>query len=168
MLDRLRNKWLASGAYQDYSARDLSERRIILGLCLLIGAAIIWGLLWQPLANWSNGEQQRHQTQQSLLEWLQANEQNARNAAKVTPGGAKTDGLLTVVSRTAAQANLQLTRFQPESSGGVSVVLQKQAFNDVIRWLDDLQSNEGVQVMQASLDADPLSGRVNARFSLRR
>ena len=168
MLDGLRNKWRASAAYQNYSGRDLSERRIILGLCLLVCAVVIWGMIWQPLANWSNGEQARHQRQQSLLEWLQANEQDARSAAKLEPGDTKADGLLTVVSRTAAQANLKLTRFQPESSGGVSVVLQKQGFNDIVRWLDNLQSNEGVKVVQASLDADALSGRVNARFSLRR
>jgi len=48
------------------------------------------------------------------------------------------------------------------------VVLQKQAFNDVLGWLNLLEANEKVLVVQASVDADTLSGRVNARFSLRR
>ena len=100
-----------------------------------------------------------------MNDWLLVNEEEARKSRGITPirGG---EGLLTIVSRTADNAQLKLTRFQPESNG-VSVVLQKQSFNDVLGWLDVLEKQEQVLVVQASVDADSLSGRVNARFSLR-
>ncbi len=168
MLDKLLNRWHNTSAYRSYAVREPNERLIILAVVLLVAAVLVWTVLWQPVSNWSASAQQKHQQEQTLNDWLAANESRARASA----GDAKApktaaEGLLTIVSRTAEQSGLKLTRFQPESNG-VSVVLQKQSFNDVLRWLDLLENNEQVLVVQASLDADTLSGRVNARFSLRR
>ena len=148
--------------------RDPNERMIILAVVLLVSAVLIWTLLWQPVTGWSASAQEKHQREQTLNDWLVANESRARSTAgDADAPRAAAEGLLTIVSRTAEQSGLKLTRFQPESNG-VSVVLQKQSFNDVLRWLDLLENNEQVLVVQASVDAHTLSGRVNARFSLRR
>lgn len=168
MLDNLLNRWHSTSAYRNYAMRDPNERMIILAVVLLIGAVLIWTLLWQPVSDWSAQSQENHQREQTLNDWLVANESRARaSAGDETAPRTAAEGLLTIVSRTAEQSGLKLTRFQPESNG-VSVVLQKQAFNDVLRWLNLLENDEQVLVVQASVDADTLSGRVNARFSLRR
>ena len=169
MLDNLLNRWYTTPVYRNYAARESSERLIILAVVGLIVAALLYLLLWQPLANYSAGAQQSHTREQTLNDWLYANEARAREAAQSGGGTAvpSSEGLLTIVSRTADKAQLKLTRFQPDRDG-VSVVLQKQAFNDVLRWLEMLDKEAQVQVVQASVDADALSGRVNARFSLRR
>jgi len=167
MLDKLLNRWHGTAAYRNYAVRDAGERTVILLVLGLIVASLLYLLLWQPLANYSANAEQSHTREQTLNDWLLANENNARQAKKKGPTTSPTEGLLTIVSRTADKAQLKLTRFQPDRDG-VSVVLQKQAFNDVLRWLDMLEKEAQVQVVQASVDADALSGRVNARFSLRR
>lgn len=168
MLNNLLNRWHATQAYRNYAMRDQNERMIILAVVALVVAALVWSLLWQPVANWSAAAQESHQREQTLNDWLVANAARARvSVGDSEQPGVAAEGLLTIVSRTAEQAGLKLTRFQPESNG-VSVVLQKQAFNDVLRWLNLLENDEQVLVVQASVDADSLSGRVNARFSLRR
>ena len=48
----------------------------------------------------------------------------------------------------------------------MSVVVQEQPFNDVLRWMERLASQHGLQVVQASVDAHG-GGRVNARFVIR-
>lgn len=168
MLDNLLNRWHSTAVYRNYAMREPNERVIIAVVVSLILAVLVWTLLWQPIAGWSSAAQKKHQEEQSLNDWLLANEQRMRATADdpKEPRSAA-EGLLTIVSRTAEQSGLKLTRFQPESNG-VSVVLQKQTFNDVLRWLNLLEANEQVLVVQASVDADTLSGRVNARFSLRR
>ena len=62
---------------------------------------------------------------------------------------------------------LVLSRLQPESNGAVSVVLQGQEFNAVIRWLHRLQETNGVSIQRVSLDADGRPGYVNAQLRLR-
>ncbi|MEM7217556.1 MAG: type II secretion system protein M [Pseudomonadota bacterium] len=168
MLERLKNEWFASSIYRNYAVRDAGEKRIILAVALLVLGVAVWSAVWQPISGWSQSAQSKHERQLALLDWMKQNEADARRIGM--PDGAAQageGGLLTVVSRTVEQAGLKLSRIQPERDG-VSVVLQKQAFNDVLRWLDTLEEREGILVVQASVDADALSGRVNARFSLRR
>ncbi len=166
MLNKLLDRWHATSAYRSYAIREPNERLIIVVVVTLIICSLLYLLLWQPLASWSASAAEAHEREQSLNDWMLLNEKEARE--RVLDGGPKTtgEGLLTIVSRTADKAQLKLTRFQPESDG-VSVVLQKQPFNDVLSWLNVLEKEEGVLVVQASVDADSLSGRVNARFSLR-
>jgi len=168
MLDKLLNRWHSTAAYRNYAMREPNERLIIALVIALVIAVLLWTLLWQPLAGWSAAAQAKHEREQTLNDWLVVNEKRARDTINdQSPRQRGAEGLLTIVSRTAEQSGLKLTRFQPESNG-VSVVLQKQAFNDVLNWLNLLESREQVLVVQASVDADTLSGRVNARFSLRR
>ena len=168
MLNKLLDKWHATAVYRNYAVREPNERLIIVGVATLVLCSLLYLLLWQPLSSWSSSAAASHEREQTLNDWMQVNETDARATAKTSEGRQTgSEGLLTIVSRTAEKAQLKLTRFQPESNG-VSVVLQKQAFNDVLRWLDILEKEEQVLVVQASVDADALSGRVNARFSLRR
>ena len=169
MLDKLLNRWHTTAAYRNYAMREPNERLVIALVAALVIGVLLWTLLWQPIARWSEAAQDKHQNEQTLNDWLVVNEKPARAAEgnPKRPGANGGEDLLTIVSRTADQSGLKLTRFQPESNG-VSVVLQKQVFNDVLSWLNLLESQEQVLVVQASVDADSLSGRVNARFSLRR
>ena len=169
MIARLTEAFRGTPIYRNYAGRDPSEQRIILGLTIAVAAVLIWMLIWQPVQNWSESAQQRHERAQGLLEWMQANEQQARDNPPQTRAAGPAEGrLLTVASRTAEQVGLKLASVQQQSAGGVSVVLQKQAFNDVMEWADLLQNTHQVQITTAGVDADNLSGRVNARLSLRR
>jgi len=167
MLDKLLDRWHGTAAYRNYAMREPNERLIIAAVVLIVVCGLLYLLLWQPFSNWSSSAAEAHDREQSLNDWLLVNEQQARDATIVSgPVQRRGEGLLTIVSRSADEAQLKLTRFQPESNG-VSVVLQKQSFNDVLTWLNALEKEAGVVVVQASVDADSLSGRVNARFSLR-
>ena len=164
LADRFRNSEL----YKNYAGRDQNERYIIVAVLALVVGSMLWLFVWQPVNNWANKSQERHLNSDNLFQWMQANEQQARQIGGRSPGAQSNAGVLSVVTDSAKENGLKLTRIQPESSGGVSVVLQKQSFNDVMRWLDLLQQQESIQIIQASVDADAVSGRVNARFSLRR
>lgn len=165
MLDNLLDRWHGTAVYRSYAQREPNERTIIALVVALVFCSLLYLLLWQPLSSWSTSAAEAHEREQSLNDWLLVNEDEARKRKGSRPQQ-RGEGLLTIVSRTAENAQLKLTRFQPESNG-VSVVLQKQSFNGVLGWIDVLEKQEQVLVVQASVDADSLSGRVNARFSLR-
>lgn len=168
MISKLTEQFRGSELYKNFAAREQSERAIILGLSVLILVSMIWLLIWQPVNNYAQASQERHLRLDTLHQWMQTNEQQARRVGGRSQAAAGNEGVLRVATRTLKQTGLELTRIQPENSGGVSVVLQKQPFNDVMRWLDLIQEQENLRIIQASMDADAVSGRVNARFSLRR
>ena len=54
----------------------------------------------------------------------------------------------------------------PKAAAGVSVVLQNQSFDALIKWIADLGQDNQVIVKQISIDGQSEPGLVNARITL--
>lgn len=150
-----------------YAGRDANERPVIIGVACLIAFTILWSVVWKPVSDWHDIETNRYENAQALLDWMRANEATARRAARAGASqGATRRSLLPVITRTANGEGITLNRLQPESSGAVSVVIQAQPFNSVLRWLNQMQENNNIVVQRVSLDAEGHPGLVNAQLRL--
>jgi general secretion pathway protein M len=167
MLENVNKAFTRSSVGQWYAGREPNERVIIGWLVFAVVLTVLWAGVWKPLSDWRAVEDNRYQNAHSLLEWMQANESRARSAAKGQQGNRAQRSLLPTVTTAAQAEGLVLSRLQPESNGAVSVVLQGQEFNAVIRWLHRLQETNAVSVQRISLDADGRPGYVNAQLRLR-
>ncbi len=157
------NQFAQSAAGRWYYGREASERMIIAALAALIVLTLIWLLLWKPIADWQSVTHNRYDNAQATLTWLQDNEQKAKASAG-SRAGAQDRSVMRVITQAANGQNLKLSRVQPESAGGVSVVLQDQPFNDVLLFVAQLVENNGVTVTRAAIDGSGLPGRVNAQI----
>ena len=167
MFETLKSQLDNSAIMRWYAGREPNEQPIIAALAGLVGLLILWGLIWQPVSDWQNLEQNRYANAQSLWDWVQANEQDARAAARSSsPGVASQRSLLPVITRAANTRGLKLSRLQPESDGAVSVVLQAQPFNDMLEWLAELEQRSQVSVQRITLDAEGQPGLINAQVRL--
>ena len=153
---------------QRYHALNDRERTIVnVGIGLVL-ATIFYLAIFGPIYTFHDSAVTRYQAQRAQLDWMQTHEADARRQARGSPTQRVQDqSLLALVASTAREFNVRLTRYQPESSGGVSVVIQQQSFNDVLRWTQRLTSRHQIQIIQASVDAHGTAGLVNARFSIR-
>ncbi len=167
MLEKMNQTFVRSSVGQWYAGREPKERLIIAWLALAVALTVLWAGIWKPLSDWRALEDNRYQNAQSLLEWMGANESRARSAANGQQGNRAPRSLLPTVTTAAQAEGLVLSRLQPESNGAVSVVLQGQEFNAVVRWLHRLQETSGVGVQRVSLDSDGRPGYVNAQVRLR-
>jgi general secretion pathway protein M len=59
-----------------------------------------------------------------------------------------------------------MSRFQPGSSGDVQVRLDNAAFDQVIRWLNDLESTQGVTTRELVIAQGSAAGLVNVSVRL--
>lgn len=168
MLESLKTSLAQSPPMRWYAGREPQEKPIIAGLTLLIGLSLIWLLVWKPLADWRDLSENRYTNARSVWDWVQANESQARQAAQgaARGGGGQTRSLLPVITRAANTHGLKLNRLQPEADGGVSVVLQAQSFNAMLKWLDELERQHKVNVQRVSLDAEGKPGLINAQLRL--
>ncbi len=146
-----------------YASKEANERRVIASLGLATFVVVFWLGVWQPIADWRDIETNRYQNAQALLDWLEANESRARAAARQASPAAAGRSLIPIITRTADAQGLQLNRLQPETNGVVSVVLQAQSFNDIVAWVAQLNENNGVTVLRASVDSQGMPGYVNAQ-----
>ena len=167
MWDRLENTLRDSVAGRWFTGLEAKERTLAAALAALVALAAIYAIVWQPLHAWSSDADRRYQHQLALLDWMRQQEGAAREAAQRGQGSPASGSLLTVVANSAASAGLQLLRYQPEASGGVSVVLQNQSFNALIEWLGQLEQRDGVGVKQISIDGQADNGLVNARINFK-
>ena len=165
MLENLKSQLQQSAVMRWYYGREASERPIIAGLALLVALSLLWLLIWKPIADWRDLSENRYVNAQSVWDWMQANESNARQAAR-GGGSSPNRSLLPVITRAANSHGLRLNRLQPESDGGVSVVLQGQSFNAMLQWLDELERQHKVAVSRVSLDAEGNPGLINAQLRL--
>lgn len=166
--DALQRRFMATGAGRWYLGREPQEQRVILALTILVVVALLWVMVWKPVSDWRETSDNRYQNAQAQLDWMKANEERGRAVARASSGSANTGGrsLLPIITRSAQAQGIQVNRLQPESNGVVSVSIQGQPFNDLLRWLHQLQENNGVDIVRVAVDAQDSPGIVNAQIRL--
>ena len=160
-IERLRDgplvrRWIA------LSAR---ERRLVTVGGVVLAAALLYVGVVAPVQAFHDAALMRQQQQQAQLEWMQRHQGEARRQ-RGTGAPVREQPLLTLVDGTAREFDLRLASYRSEGGGGVSVVVQRQAFNDILRWTRTLSERHGIRVIQASIDGQG-AGLVNARFVIR-
>lgn len=158
-----RDSWLA-GRYLALGQRD--RRALHIGLAVAV-AAILYTGVHQPIAEYRAAGVEDFLRQQSRLQWMQAHEARARRTGSEAAPKSSDQSLLMLVDNTAQAFDLSLTRYQPDSAGGVTVVIEQQPFNAILRWTDRLRAQHGLHMAQASIHAEADTGLVNARFRVR-
>ncbi|MYE11031.1 MAG: type II secretion system protein M [Gammaproteobacteria bacterium] len=162
LTDRLRASALAR-RYEELSAR---ERRLVNIGGAVVTAAIVYLGVVDPVRTFHDDAVERHRQQQAQLEWMLRHRETAARQESAAPQPARNQSLLTLIDQTAREFGLRLASYRSESGGGVSVVVQEQPFNDILRWTRTLASEHGIRVIQASIDGQG-AGLVNARFVMR-
>ena len=138
-----------------YVAKSPTDRLIIKILAALIAATIIFTVVWKPLSDYSQSQQARHVTELALSEWIVLNQEALRQSARQPVRGNSSPALIPSITNAANQNQLKLDRLQPDSDGGVSISLQEQQFDQVLKWLSLLETRQGLSVESCLLYTSP-------------
>jgi len=163
---RVETAFHASAAGRWFATLEANERTMVIGLIAFLAVVILYIGIWRPLDEWSSNADAQYRRQLAVVDWMKLHEKEARDKGQRADGARESGSLLTTVANSAAHAGIQLLRYQPEGSGGVSVVLQNQPFNALIGWIAQLEQDSHVSVKQISIDSQNESGLVNARIVL--
>lgn len=148
---------------QQLSLRDQKMLALLAGAVLLY---LLYQIFLHPLAT-ANARltAQNSAAQNSLAEVTQMAAQ--LRALQQTPqNGASGENLTQLVDRLVAANQLHMSRFQPGSSGDVQVRLDNVAFDQTLRWLNELESGNGVVVRELVVAPGAGSGLVNVSVRL--
>lgn len=152
--------------WQQLSLRDQAMLSLLGAVLVLY---VLYQVLWHPLAA-------------ANLRLQDGNAAAARSLGEVTnlaaqyrelqknqgPGRARSENLTQLVDRSVAANQLHMSRFQPGSSGDVQVRLDNAAFDQVLRWLHQLESAEGVTIRELAVAPGGGTGLVNVSVRLYR
>lgn len=135
-------------------------------LVALMGSAItvflFYSLLWQPLNDNLAKTEKKLASRQALLTWVSDNTARYQRV-KSTGGSKKSSGSLSsIINRTANQQQLTITRMQPQGET-VQVWLDNAPFTSLLFWLENLATNEGLQIQAIDLTQGDNEGEVRVR-----
>lgn len=155
-------EWLAS--------LEQRERRLVITGAVLLSLMIFYVAIWEPLAGSVEGLRATTRDQQTTLAWMK---QAAVEIKKLRGNSGRTktasgQSLLALVDRTAKSGGLgaALKRVQPDGEQKVRVWMEGASFDDVIRWLVQMETRHGVGIESSVFEVKENAGIVDARLVL--
>ncbi len=140
---------------------NLREKKLVLAMASLVIIFILYSFVWQPLNDNIAKAEKKIARQQQLLSWVQENTQRFQQAK--SSGGKQASGSLSsIVNRTASSKNITITRMQPQGDN-IQVWIDEIAFNQLLQWLEQLSTNEGLRVTNIDLSDAEKPGVVRVR-----
>ena len=141
---------------------------VAVGFALIL---LLFGYLavWEPLQKRQQSSRTQVEQLRTDLTWMQATA--ARwPSTQAADSPATGESLASIIEQSVRRAGLtnRVKRIEARSRGDVQIVFEAVSFDDMLRWLSTLAQQNGVSVAQASVDATPQSGLVNARLVLQR
>ena len=132
---------------------------LLLGLALLL--YLLYILVLSPL------ESQREQliAQNSAVTQSQGRvDAMVSQLLQLREGGAKAGAkrnLTSVINQSTSRLQLPVMRLQPNSRGEIQVRIENASFNDVLKWLNEMEYTESLLVREVSVTPAASAGRVN-------
>ncbi len=140
---------------------NLREQRLVMAMSAVITIFILYGLIWQPLNESIASSKLKIDRQQTLLTWVEESTQRYQLAKR---NGRNNSGasLSSIVNRTSNLNKITITRMQPQGDD-LQVWIDEISFNQLLTWLEQLASREGLRVKNIDLSLADQQGVVRVR-----
>ena len=148
---------------------NAQTQREQLALMILTAALVLYGLVAFVLLPVNDARNQMLANNEAAIAQL------ARVEAKVSQllelransEAGQNQNLSSTLSAAAQNAGLVVKRLQPNSRGEVQVRFESVEFDALLQWLQTIEGNEGLRIVDASLSDAGRSGGVNATLRVR-
>ncbi|WP_252176320.1 type II secretion system protein M [Endozoicomonas sp. 4G] len=142
-----------------YELMPEKDRRALhlMTVFLLLSAAYLF--VWEPITDWSEKQQEEFTHQQSIYEWMADNIDQAKQAQKKQRSAAARKDLSTIVSGSARQSGLTLSRVQPDRKG-LGIWIEDAPYQKLLAWMVALDTRYEVTIQQVKIDRGKEEGRV--------
>lgn len=132
---------------------------------------MIYVLAWDPFVKRYASLEASARENEQLVAWLQERAQEVGELRAAMPSHGLTNqgqSILGNVDKTAKAMGLSesIKRVQPEGTTKARVSLEDASFDKVVRWLENLQRQQGINVESGAIEKQEEPGLVNVRLVL--
>ena len=153
---------------QWYAVKSRSDRIVINALAALFLFSIALLGVWQPIQINNSEQRSRYVNELTLTEWIALNRNQLQSLSNSSTEQSDASSAIARITSAANQSKITLDRLQPESDGSVSISLQNQSFTRVVRWLVQLETQEGLTVSRLGIDKGSKTGEVSGQVRITR
>ncbi|MDH5230752.1 MAG: type II secretion system protein M [Gammaproteobacteria bacterium] len=145
------------------------RERIMLSVgAVFLAITIIYAGVWQPIHNNVADLQESIEREKKFIDWAKQTSQEVRILQRNTGRSINNSGqsLLALIDSTARRSQLgdAVRRVEPEGTNKVRVWFEQASFDDLIRWVAQIETQYSFSVASAVIDKEAASGRVSARL----
>lgn len=155
---------------QYWSNLQPRERHTLLFGGVVLIPLMIYALMIDPFYQELQRLEKSVANQRELLAWMQQSATEVKSFRQVQPGSQKSvsgQSLMSTIDASARSTNLSgaIKQLKPEGQG-VKVRLEDASFDDMLRWLGQLNHRHGIAVSGLVMERLPQAGKVNASVVL--
>jgi general secretion pathway protein M len=145
-------------------------RREQIYVLVMVAAVGLWLLFTFALAPASAAREAMKASNESAINLLARVDAKATELIRIRQEGSTQNNgsLVSAISRSSELAGLPVRRLQPNSRGEVQVRYEAVDYDDLARWLYQVEMVEGLVVVEASITQAGRSGGVNASVRVAR
>ena len=153
---------------QWYAVKSKSDRIVINAVAALLLFSIAILGVWQPIQINNSEQRSRYVNELTLTEWIAINKNKLKTLSNSPLKQSDTSSAVARITNAANQNKVTLDRLQPEPDGSVSISLQNQSFTKVVRWLVQLETQQGLTVLRLGIDKGSKTGEVSVQIRVSR
>lgn len=152
---------LAQPIQQFYRGLSPRDQKAVSLLAIFLALVCLYALLLRPAWDFSADARERYQQALTDNRWI------AQNSTAINTGKRRQpeQSLLGVANQTAQPFQLEFKRFEPAGDNALNLWLDNVGFNNVVRWLQQLEQQYGIQATEIAVERRG-EGRVNVRLLL--
>jgi len=159
-------------AVKDYlNSLEARERYLVIVAFVLIIVTIPYQFMWKPFSESLDNSRIRVQSQKTQYIKMQQQSQKIKQLRGTSsstvvsqPGKQFLNNLIqTAAKRNGLTNNLKI---KSDTQNSIRVSLDNVPFDNVMNWLDQLVSNNGIIISKLNIDRQPSLGRVNVSVYL--
>ncbi len=157
-----------------WDSLQAKERLMAVIGAIFIGIAILYLVVWSPIANSRDHKKMRVENKRETLLWMSQKRQEVEHLKRINPNlfNQATDNrsLLAIVDTGAKQMGIRssITRIDPNGENNAQIWLEDMSFDYLIVLLGELERRNHVQVANAALSKSEQIGKVSGKVTLTR
>ena len=149
--------------YYGHNGRD---KKILDYAFMAVALLLMWFLCIKPITDWNFDQKSSAVAAYRVFSTIESNSTQLRqNSLKNGMVTSKQESLIPVITKTASLRNIQLTRLEPDSDDAVTIFVEKQSFNSIIKWIAQLEENNQISVGRLNIESDESTKRIAAQIT---
>lgn len=150
------------------------ERYMVLIAAVLVTIAILYLVVWSPIASSRDTKQNRVEAKRDTVVWMSQKKQEVEHLKRINPNmfNSVNDerSLLAIVDTGAKQMGIRpaITRIEPKGEDSVHLYVEDMAFDYLIVLLGELERRNSIEVADASFNRSDQIGKITGKVTLNR
>ena len=149
-----------------FSRYDPREQLALLLMAVAVGLYILYFLVWAPVATMRNEMAARNDSAAQSLQRVDAMVSEVLRLRSNGEGAPRKRNLTSLINQSTSALALPVSRLQPNSRGEIQVRLENAIFDDTLKWLHEMEYNQGLLIREVSITQSGQVGRVNASIRI--